>query len=194
MHTSVLRDTFVRSENEKTHDNHIISDDDWAAATEDNFLGETETGTNLTLPRLTRSPERLSNQIPARGISPSTRNRRAAELRQRSPSPQYQPRNNPSDIATPRERFQDAKEKFRAMEKREAIIKQCIPRQVENNRVVHRLIWHVNRNQNESSSMFFSISGYNRTSWNNRDRRTRRDRTANTIRITPIQRDRTRTL
>ncbi|KAL7300547.1 hypothetical protein TKK_0006544 [Trichogramma kaykai] len=48
--------------------------------------------------------------------------RSLAEHRQRSPSPQYQPRHPaPSDVVSPRERFHDAKEMFRQME-REAIV------------------------------------------------------------------------
>ncbi|XP_072749959.1 uncharacterized protein [Anoplolepis gracilipes] len=95
------------------------SDDDWGALNEENdYLPEVETtASNLTLPRLPRSPERLSNQA-NRGISPNcNRNRRAAEFRQRSPSPQYQPRVNPGEVTSPRERFQDAKEMFKAMER-----------------------------------------------------------------------------
>lgn len=97
---------------------------------EDNdYLAEVETAASLTLPRLPRSPERgLPNQV-NRGISPScNRNRRAAEFRQRSPSPQYQPRGNPGEVTSPRERFQDAKEMFRAME-REAIARPVPSRQ-----------------------------------------------------------------
>jgi len=83
---------------------------------------------SLTLPRLPRSPERLPSQA-IRGVSPScNRNRRAAEFRQRSPSPHYQPRVNPSEVTSPRERFQDAKEMFRAME-REAIGRPILSRQ-----------------------------------------------------------------
>lgn len=107
-----------------------ISDDDWGAPAEENdYLPESETtGTSLTLPRLPRSPERLPVQV-NRGISPScNRSRRAAEFRQRSPSPQYQPRMSPGEVTSPRERFQDAKEMFRAME-REAISRPVLSRQ-----------------------------------------------------------------
>ncbi|XP_029047045.1 uncharacterized protein LOC117604793 [Osmia lignaria lignaria] len=106
------------------------SDDDWGAPAEENdYLPESETtGTSLTLPRLPRSPERLPVQV-NRGISPScNRSRRAAEFRQRSPSPQYQPRMSPGEVTSPRERFQDAKEMFRAME-REAIARPVLSRQ-----------------------------------------------------------------
>nr|XP_003703462.1 PREDICTED: uncharacterized protein LOC100881426 [Megachile rotundata]XP_012141134.1 PREDICTED: uncharacterized protein LOC100881426 [Megachile rotundata]XP_012141135.1 PREDICTED: uncharacterized protein LOC100881426 [Megachile rotundata]XP_012141136.1 PREDICTED: uncharacterized protein LOC100881426 [Megachile rotundata]XP_012141137.1 PREDICTED: uncharacterized protein LOC100881426 [Megachile rotundata] len=106
------------------------SDDDWGAPAEENdYLPESETtGTSLTLPRLPRSPERLPVQV-NRGISPScNRSRRAAEFRQRSPSPQYQPRVSPGEVTSPRERFQDAKEMFRAME-REAIARPVLSRQ-----------------------------------------------------------------
>ncbi|XP_011687234.1 PREDICTED: uncharacterized protein LOC105449630 [Wasmannia auropunctata] len=106
------------------------SDDDWGVPNEDNDYRddpEVETAASLTLPRLPRSPERLPNQV-NRGVSPScNRNRRAAEFRQRSPSPQYQPRVNPGEVTSPRERFQDAKEMFRAME-REAIARPVLPR------------------------------------------------------------------
>ncbi|CAK9800542.1 hypothetical protein ANTQUA_LOCUS2492 [Anthophora quadrimaculata] len=108
------------------------SDDDWGAPTEENdYLPETETtGTSLTLPRLPRSPERLPSQM-NRGVSPGcNRSRRAPEFRQRSPSPQYQPRVNPGEVTSPRERFQDAKEMFRAME-REAIARPVLSRQRE---------------------------------------------------------------
>lgn len=108
----------------------FVSDDDWGAPAEENdYLPETETtGTSLTLPRLPRSPERLSSQV-NRGVSPScNRSRRAPEFRQRSPSPQYQPRINPCEVSSPRERFQDAKEMFRAME-REAIARPVLSRQ-----------------------------------------------------------------
>lgn len=106
------------------------SDDDWGALNEENdYLPRVETAaSSLTLPRLPRSPERPSNQA-NRGVSPScNRNRRAAEFRQRSPSPQYQPRVNPGEVISPRERFQDAKEMFRAME-REAIARPVFSRQ-----------------------------------------------------------------
>ncbi|XP_017790187.1 PREDICTED: LOW QUALITY PROTEIN: uncharacterized protein LOC108572458 [Habropoda laboriosa] len=108
------------------------SDDDWGAPTEENdYLPEPETtGTSLTLPRLPRSPERLPSQM-SRGVSPGcNRSRRAPEFRQRSPSPQYQPRVNPGEVTSPRERFQDAKEMFRAME-REAIARPVLSRQRE---------------------------------------------------------------
>ncbi|XP_033329526.1 uncharacterized protein LOC117222119 [Megalopta genalis] len=116
------------------------SDDDWGAPTEDNdYLPEAETTTSLTLPRLPRSPERLSSQV-SRGVSPGcNRSRRAPEFRQRSPSPQYQPRASPGDVTSPRERFQDAKEMFRAME-REAIARPVLSRQREvESHPVHRV-------------------------------------------------------
>ncbi|XP_016907035.1 uncharacterized protein LOC107994566 [Apis cerana] len=117
------------------------SDDDWGAPAEENdYLPETETtGTSLTLPRLPRSPERLSSQV-NRGVSPScNRSRRAPEFRQRSPSPQYQPRINPCEVSSPRERFQDAKEMFRAME-REAIARPVLSRQRDvESHPVHRV-------------------------------------------------------
>ncbi|XP_017879533.1 uncharacterized protein LOC108624604 [Ceratina calcarata] len=116
------------------------SDDDWGAPAEENdYLPEAETGTSLTLPRLPRSPERLPSQV-NRGVSPScNRNRRAAEFRQRSPSPHYQPRVNPGEVTSPRERFQDAKEMFRAME-REAIARPVLSRQREvESHPVHRV-------------------------------------------------------
>ncbi|KAL6267620.1 hypothetical protein P5V15_000695 [Pogonomyrmex californicus] len=116
------------------------SDDDWGAPNEDNdYLPEVETAASLTLPRVPRSPERLSNQA-NRGVSPScNRNRRAAEFRQRSPSPQYQPRVNPGEVTSPRERFQDAKEMFRAME-REAIARPVLSRQRDvEHHPVHRV-------------------------------------------------------
>ncbi|OAD57945.1 hypothetical protein WN48_00978 [Eufriesea mexicana] len=106
--------------------------DDWGAPAEENdYLPDTETtATSLTLPRLPRSPERLPSQV-NRGVSPScNRSRRAPEFRQRSPSPQYQPRMNPGEVTSPRERFQDAKEMFRAME-REAIARPVLSRQRE---------------------------------------------------------------
>lgn len=116
------------------------SDDDWGAPNEDNdYLPEVETAASLTLPRLPRSPERLPSQA-NRGVSPScNRNRRAAEFRQRSPSPQYQPRVNPGEVTSPRERFQDAKEMFRAME-REAIARPVLSRQRDiEHHPVHRV-------------------------------------------------------
>ncbi|XP_011053332.1 PREDICTED: uncharacterized protein LOC105145482 [Acromyrmex echinatior] len=116
------------------------SDDDWGVPNEDNdYLPEVETAASLTLPRLPRSPERLSNQA-NRGVSPScNRNRRAAEFRQRSPSPQYQPRMNPGEVTSPRERFQDAKEMFRAME-REATARPILFRQRDiEHHPVHRV-------------------------------------------------------
>ncbi|XP_029668159.1 uncharacterized protein LOC115238452 isoform X1 [Formica exsecta] len=117
------------------------SDDDWGALNEENdYLPEVETAaSSLTLPRLPRSPERLSNQA-NRGISPNcNRNRRAAEFRQRSPSPQYQPRVNPGEVTSPRERFQDAKEMFRAME-REAIARPVFSKQRDiEHHPVHRV-------------------------------------------------------
>ncbi|XP_018349209.1 PREDICTED: uncharacterized protein LOC108752680 [Trachymyrmex septentrionalis] len=116
------------------------SDDDWGVPNEDNdYLPEVETAASLTLPRLPRSPERLPNQA-NRGVSPNcNRNRRAAEFRQRSPSPQYQPRVNPGEVTSPRERFQDAKEMFRAME-REAIARPILSRQRDiEHHPVHRV-------------------------------------------------------
>ncbi|XP_015429614.1 PREDICTED: uncharacterized protein LOC107186295 [Dufourea novaeangliae] len=117
------------------------SDDDWGAPTEENeYLPEAETTTtSLTLPRLPRSPERLPSQV-NRGVSPScNRSRRAPEFRQRSPSPQYQPRMSPGEVTSPRERFQDAKEMFRAME-REAIARPVLSRQREvESHPVHRV-------------------------------------------------------
>ncbi|KAK9302344.1 hypothetical protein QLX08_005605 [Tetragonisca angustula] len=117
------------------------SDDDWGAPAEENdYLPEADTtGTSLTLPRLPRSPERLPSQV-NRGVSPScNRSRRAPEFRQRSPSPQYQPRVNPGEVTSPRERFQDAKEMFRAME-REAIARPVLSRQRDaDNHPVHRV-------------------------------------------------------
>lgn len=107
----------------------MISDDDWGATDDHGYLAERESA-NLTLPRIPRSPERIPGV--SRGVSPGThqKSRRSAELRQRSPSPQYQPRVNPSEITSPRERFQDAKEMFKAME-REAIARPVITRQRE---------------------------------------------------------------
>ncbi|KAL0102842.1 hypothetical protein PUN28_018260 [Cardiocondyla obscurior] len=116
------------------------SDDDWGVPNEDNdYLPEVETAASLTLPRLPRSPERLPSQV-SRGVSPGcNRNRRAAEFRQRSPSPQYQPRVNPNEVTSPRERFQDAKEMFRAME-REAIARPILSRQRDiEHHPVHRV-------------------------------------------------------
>jgi hypothetical protein len=107
-----------------------LADDDWGAPNEENdYLPEVETtASSLTLPRLPRSPERIASQV-NRGVSPScNRNRRAAEFRQRTPSPQYQSRVNPNEVTSPRERFQDAKEMFRAME-REAIARPVLSRQ-----------------------------------------------------------------
>lgn len=93
---------------------------------------------SLTLPRLPRSPERLPSQV-NRGVSPNcNRSRRAPEFRQRSPSPQYQPRMSPGEVTSPRERFHDAKEMFRAME-REAIARPVLSRQREvESHPVHR--------------------------------------------------------
>ena len=120
----------------------FILDDDWGAPAEENdYLPEADTtGTSLTLPRLPRSPERLPSQV-NRGVSPScNRSRRAPEFRQRSPSPQYQPRVNPGEVTSPRERFQDAKEMFRAME-REAIARPVLSRQRDaDNHPVHRYV------------------------------------------------------
>ncbi|KAH0956477.1 hypothetical protein HN011_001096 [Eciton burchellii] len=117
------------------------SDDDWGAPNEENdYLPEVETtASSLTLPRLPRSPERIASQV-NRGVSPScNRNRRAAEFRQRTPSPQYQSRVNPNEVTSPRERFQDAKEMFRAME-REAIARPVLSRQRDvEHHPVHRV-------------------------------------------------------
>lgn len=109
------------------------TDDDWGANTEDtDYIGE-----NVTLPRIPGpSPDRVIPTVTTRGHSPNShQRRRPAELRQRSPSPhqlQYtsSSRNNNSgnnngDVTSPRERFQDAKEMFRAME-REAIARPII--------------------------------------------------------------------
>ncbi|XP_014204144.2 uncharacterized protein LOC106636300 [Copidosoma floridanum] len=127
------------------------SDEDWGAPTEDlDYLADREP-TSVSLPRLPRSPDRgaliTSSSVPVansngsplrahqtRGTSPVTSGspssaanrllRRSAEHRQRSPSPQYQPRVSPADgglNCSPRERFHDAKEMFRQME-REAIV------------------------------------------------------------------------
>ncbi|KAK2579744.1 hypothetical protein KPH14_011085 [Odynerus spinipes] len=119
------------------------SDDDWGAGTEEShyFPDAETTGSSLTLPRLPRSPERHPVQQATRGVSPGcNRNRRAPELRQRSPSPQYQPRVNPGEVTSPRERFHDAKEMFRAME-REAIARPIVSRQRESDghHHVHRV-------------------------------------------------------
>lgn len=115
-------------------DINYFTDDDWGAGTEEShyFPDVETTGSSLTLPRLPRSPERHPiQQQPTRGVSPGcNRNRRAPELRQRSPSPQYQPKVNPGEVTSPRERFQDAKEMFRAME-REAIARPVLSRQRE---------------------------------------------------------------
>lgn len=116
----------------------IVTDDDWGGPTDDqDYLPERESS-NLTLPRITRSPER--GPVP-RGVSPAShRNRKQPELRQRSPSPQYQPRVNPGEVTSPRERFQDAKEMFRAME-REAFQRPVITRQREpESHAMHRLV------------------------------------------------------
>ncbi|XP_015183901.1 PREDICTED: uncharacterized protein LOC107070328 [Polistes dominula] len=147
------------------------SDDDWGGAgtEESHYFPDVETtGSSLTLPRLPRSPERhpTQQQTQTRGVSPGcNRNRRAPELRQRSPSPQYQPRINPGEVTSPRERFQDAKEMFRAME-REAIARPVLSRQresdghhhvhrVESSRQVHedRSIRSHQTNVNSSSSV-----------------------------------------
>ncbi|OXU25934.1 hypothetical protein TSAR_008716 [Trichomalopsis sarcophagae] len=118
------------------------SDEDWGApAEEPDYLADREP-TSVTLPRLPRSPERSVpapipasplKQQPLRGTSPvvngtgsNNRMRKSAEHRQRSPSPQYQPRLAPGESpASPRERFHDAKEMFRQME-REAIVSRPI--------------------------------------------------------------------
>ncbi|XP_034946095.1 uncharacterized protein [Chelonus insularis] len=91
------------------------SDEDWGGVNEDNEYLQ-ESNSNMALPRVTRSPERPIGLT--RGVSPnSNRLRRAPELRQRSPSPQYQPKIDPIEVTSPRERFQDAKEMFKAMER-----------------------------------------------------------------------------
>ncbi|XP_058805939.1 myb-like protein P [Phymastichus coffea] len=140
------------------------SDEDWGAAVEEpDYLIDREP-TSVSLPRLPRSPERVIAPAsplikPIRGTSPITNNnnknnnnnnnnnnvnnrmRKSAELRQRSPSPQYQPRLAPGESPTsPRERFHDAKEMFRQME-REAIITRPIVAKINgrtDNRPVHR--------------------------------------------------------
>ncbi|KAG7188406.1 hypothetical protein KM043_008054 [Ampulex compressa] len=119
------------------------SDDDWGAPVENNneYIPEQETtGSNLTLPRLARSPERISFQVNRGASSSYSRNRRAPEFRQRSPSPQYQPRANPGEgLTSPRERFQDAKEMFRAME-REATSRTVASRQRDvESHPIHRI-------------------------------------------------------
>ncbi|XP_011503086.1 PREDICTED: uncharacterized protein LOC105366364 isoform X2 [Ceratosolen solmsi marchali] len=106
------------------------SDEDWGAPVEEPDYMPDREPTSVTLPRLSRSPERTS--VPTTSLkqlrgstSPvvnGNRMRRSAEHRQRSPSPQYQPRLAPGEVLTsPRERFHDAKEMFRQME-REAIV------------------------------------------------------------------------
>ncbi|XP_043281678.1 uncharacterized protein [Venturia canescens] len=99
------------------------SDEDWGVTTEENEYFGDSGQPNMTLPRVPRSPEMQQAQL-SRALSPSNahRVRRAPELRQRSPSPQYQPRLEPAEVTTPRERFQDAKEMFKAME-RENIVR-----------------------------------------------------------------------
>ncbi|XP_011313288.1 uncharacterized protein [Fopius arisanus] len=114
------------------------SDEDWGNAPEDaEYLQET---TNVVLPRLPRSPERPVGLT--RGVSPNSHNRarRAPEHRQRSPSPQYQPKVDPLEVTSPRERFQDAKEMFKAME-RENISRGIItrPRDQNDNHGMHRV-------------------------------------------------------
>ncbi|XP_043281684.1 uncharacterized protein [Venturia canescens] len=98
-------------------------DEDWGVTTEENEYFGDSGQPNMTLPRVPRSPEMQQAQL-SRALSPSNahRVRRAPELRQRSPSPQYQPRLEPAEVTTPRERFQDAKEMFKAME-RENIVR-----------------------------------------------------------------------
>ncbi|XP_063988197.1 uncharacterized protein LOC135168181 isoform X2 [Diachasmimorpha longicaudata] len=113
-------------------------DEDWGNAPEDpEFLPET---TNVALPRLPRSPERPVALT--RGVSPNSHNRvrRAPEHRQRSPSPQYQPKVDPLEVTSPRERFQDAKEMFKAME-RENLSRGIItrPRDQSDNHGLHRM-------------------------------------------------------
>ncbi|XP_012219890.2 uncharacterized protein [Linepithema humile] len=142
------------------------SDDDWGVPNEENdYLPEVETAaSSLTLPRLPRSPERLPNQA-TRGVSPScNRNRRAAEFRQRSPSPHYQPRVNPSEVTSPRERFHDAKEMFRAME-REAIARPVLSRQRDvEHHPVHRVESarqiHEDRSSRQYSTSLNSMSSH----------------------------------
>lgn len=77
-------------------------------------------------------------------MSPNSHNRarRAPEHRQRSPSPQYQPKIDPIEVTSPRERFQDAKEMFKAME-RENLSRPTIivrPRETNNNHLNHRSV------------------------------------------------------
>ncbi|XP_012254269.2 uncharacterized protein LOC105685043 [Athalia rosae] len=108
------------------------SDDEWGGPPEQSMnpmhLGES--ASNLTLPRVTRSPDRVPPV--ARTISPPSHvtARRAPEMRQRSPSPHYLTRPNHGEVVSPRERFQDAKEMFRAME-REVVARPAIVRQRE---------------------------------------------------------------
>ena len=113
--------------------------------------------TSVTLPRLPRSPERVvpvpSSPLkqPIRGTSPvvnsGNRMRKSAELRQRSPSPQYQPRLAPGEsVTSPRERFHDAKEMFRQME-REAVVTRPIVARMNSrpdSRPVHRSVNNLN--------------------------------------------------
>lgn len=115
------------------------SDEDWGGITEENEYIQEQT-TNVTLPRLPRSPDR---QIIGRGISPNSNNRikKIAEHRQRSPSPHYQPKIDPIEVTSPRERFQDAKEMFKAME-RENLTRPTIivrSREINDNHGIHRL-------------------------------------------------------
>lgn len=93
----------------------------------------------MTLPRLPRSPER---PIIGRGVSPNSHNKikKTAELRQRSPSPHYQPKIDPIEVTSPRERFQDAKEMFKAME-RENLTRPTIvvrSREINDHHGIHR--------------------------------------------------------
>ncbi|XP_046415050.1 uncharacterized protein LOC124177046 [Neodiprion fabricii] len=116
------------------------SEDEWGGPTEEVdtplYLGDS--GSNLTLPRVTRSPEHVAPI--ARTVSPVLpRPRRAPETRQRSPSPHCQGRLSSGEVVSPRERFQDAKEMFRAME-REVVTRPAVARQREpDHHAVHRL-------------------------------------------------------
>ncbi|XP_057317887.1 uncharacterized protein LOC130662927 [Microplitis mediator] len=115
------------------------SDEDWGGANEDSEYLQDQ-NSNVALPRVNRSPERSIGLT--RGASPNSSNRirRAPELRQRSPSPQYQPKVDPIEVTSPRERFQDAKEMFKAMERennaRPVIVR---PRESSENRGKHKL-------------------------------------------------------
>ncbi|KAG8039841.1 hypothetical protein G9C98_000570 [Cotesia typhae] len=115
------------------------SDEDWGGANEDTeYLADQNS--NVALPRVNRSPERSIGLTRALSPNSSNRVRRAPELRQRSPSPQYQPKVDPVEVTSPRERFQDAKEMFKAMERennaRPAVVR---PRESSENRGKHKL-------------------------------------------------------